>query len=114
MWCKLRKEQHLEGCLGSGILALQLSELPAQPFLCGLFFLGACSASALHGADLDGGKPVLSAVLSSLVQFQSALAELQLTVLAFVCSVLCATSSVSSRARAVRSANAAGLGHDAV
>lgn len=74
-------------------------------------FFGACSASALRGADLDGGKLVLS---MALVLFPLALAELQLTVLAFVGSVLCATSSVSSRAHVIRSANAAGLGRDAV
>lgn len=54
---------------------------------------------------------MLSAALSSLVQFQLVLAELQLTALAFVGSVLYATSSVSSGARGIRSANAAGLGH---
>lgn len=66
-----------------------VDELLAQPFfLWGLFFLSAGSVSALHGADLDRGKPVLSMVLSSLVQFQLALAELQLTVVAFLSFVL--------------------------
>lgn len=60
-------------------------------------------------------KPALSVVLSSLVQFQSVPAELQLTVLAFVGALSFVLPHLFlARAHGIRSASAAGLVHDAV
>ena len=84
--------------------------------ICFFFFCGLCCLLSKRSpwCWLRWSKLALSMVVSSLVLFQLVLAEPQLTVFAFVCSSLCATSSVSSRAHVIRSANAAGLGRDAV
>lgn len=77
---------------------------------CVVYFLWCLLSKRSPWCWLRQRKLVLSMVLSSLFLFQLVLAELQLTVLAFVGSVFCATSSVSSWVHAICSANAAGLG----